>query len=483
MGTELRLTTTPPAQVGGMAAAVKDVAGRPFNMLEKLLLVGIVVAVLIPHQFNSVINLLEIAITLFVLMSPLLVLVVAKHFGFFVMLAVSVFVGHFSGMSGAAEPTATVAFLKICVYLCFIAILALRCRNASNRRFFLKFIVLPLTLIICASVWIDLYTNTRFFGEWQTQLVVDETALDRVEQRIDSDIVDYWDWFNRGSGFAQRPWHVAPWAICGLIAAMTLRAHGDFKSRWFWVTLLFLILTPLLLPHRNALIIIGAAVGTYLLAAKNRELSVRRGQVLTAIFAILAVFLFLQSFLAESRVGANEEINPLTTTAILKLFSSPLTGDVGIDPRVDIFVRDATWLLDRPVHLFFGTGWNIVVVPSTRPHNLYIAIITAGGLWSLALLFIFLHRQFVQHSGTWKNASGIAKAGLISLALAGITDNYLTSRLGVPASFMALWLTLCLIAAPSPVWSLAQEITTIRKNAPAGAPINKAVPPRKGRER
>ena len=204
----------------------------------------------------------------FVLLSPIFIKVVRRNLGILFLLSIGVVIGQLNGTSGLAETTATLAFLKICVYVCLIAILGLRCKNPDNRQFSLKYIVLPVTLLVSFSVWIDLFSGTRFFAQWQDTMFF---RTNPVNNEVYSSYmwIDLLDQLNRSSGLAQRPWHVVAWVLCGLLAMLTLRSHGQFKSRWFWVFLPVLFITPLLLPQRNGLAGMGTALIVYLILAQS----------------------------------------------------------------------------------------------------------------------------------------------------------------------------------------------------------------------
>ena len=109
---------------GATAQEQADTLALPFSRLEKLLLIGIAVTAIAPYAFNSVINMWELAIAAFVLLSPIFVKVVRHNLGILFILSIAVVIGQLNGTSGLAETTATLAFLKVCVYVCFIAILA-----------------------------------------------------------------------------------------------------------------------------------------------------------------------------------------------------------------------------------------------------------------------------------------------------------------------------------------------------------------------
>ncbi|HSN73921.1 MAG TPA: hypothetical protein VL334_02375, partial [Anaerolineae bacterium] len=240
-------------RLGATAQAQADVLATPFSRLEQTLLLGFALTAIAPYAFNSVINMWELAIAAFVLLSPVLAKTVQRNLGILFLLSISVLIGQLSGTSGTAEKTATLAFLKVCFYVCFIAILGLRCRNADNRRFFLKTIVLPVAVLVCLSVWIDLFSGTRLFAEWQDMMYFRANPIESENYTL-YDWLDLLDQRNRSSGLAQHPWHVIAWVMCGLLALMTLRTHRQFKSRWFWVFLALLFFTPLLLPQRNGLV-------------------------------------------------------------------------------------------------------------------------------------------------------------------------------------------------------------------------------------
>lgn len=429
-----------------------------FTRLEKVLLIFILVSALFPYPFK-IGNMLEITTAIFVILSPLLISMVRRNLHFLIILGFPLIIGQILGTGGLAEKTTILVYLKFCIYMCFIGILALRCRHPVNRRFFLMWIVVPLAVSICVSVWVDLYTNTPLFAEYQSILL--PGAKDFAEVYDISDITSYLEYRNYGSGLAQRPWQVAPWAMCALIALMTLRSQGDFKSRWFWPLFIFLLLTPLLLPHRNAVIMLGTGVVSYFILSWVKGEEKKWVQLLVGIVIIITFFAGSQLFFYTLTSARPEE----NLTALLKWgqksdFSLTLSQ---IDGRVNMFIEDAKWLIKNPIFLFFGTGYNIVLTPSVKPHNLYIAIVTASGLFGLITLLFFLRTQIthqVRSKAAWHTSSAITKAGILSLALAGMADSYLTSRLGVPAFFMTLWLALCVIAAPQAgKWLVAHEKT------------------------
>ena len=335
----------------------------------------------------------------------------------------------------------------------------------------MKYIVLPVTLLFALSVWIDLFSGTRFFAQWQDTMFFRTNPVNN-EAYSSYMWIDLLDQLNRSSGLAQRPWHVVAWALCGLLAMLTLRSHGQFKSRWFWVFLPVLFITPLLLPQRNGLVGMGTALIVYLILAQREGTSIARPRSIVVGLALLAAFVFLQPVLTNAiNQSQGYYSDYFQTTSLVRLLDTPNTGNIRtIDPRVDIFLTDATWLVDNPLYLIFGTGWNIVIAPSTKPHSLYMSVVVGSGILGLVTLIVFLWRTLAQQVGSrsvWRNTSAIAKTGLITLAVVGLFDSYMTGRLAVPASFLALWLALCVIAArrPEPVVEEEQSKRSYRRSS------------------
>lgn len=419
----------------------------PFSRLEKALLFFIAITAFVPYPFNAVIDLLEIACILFVVLSPILGLVIRQNIACFLVLSYSVVIGQLLGTSGLAEPTATLAFLKICVYLCFIIILAKRCANDENATFLLKYIVMPISAIMCVSVWIDLFTDTRFFADWQLRFVIYSGALEWFDTTSPASLLAAVEYFNRGSGFAARPWHVPAWAMCGLIGLMALKTRKEIRNNQFWLLLSLLIITPLLMPEAKALVTIGSAIIVYLLLLDRHELGTSKVKAVAAAVAVLLIFVALHPILEDLLAGQDIVFS---TRKWLQLLS--FTGDLrSVDPRVDMFTRDWQWLLRNPWILVLGSGWNFILTPSVKSHSLYISLLGGGGLVGLITLLLFLRKQVAEQlalRSAERHSSAISKAGLVSLALTGIADSYLTSRLNVPAAFLTLWITLCVIAAP-----------------------------------
>jgi hypothetical protein len=207
-----------------------------------------------------------------------------------------------------------------------------------------------------------------------------------------------------------------------------------------------LLFIPPLLPIRNTLVTMTTAVLSFLFFARPQELRGRRTGIIFLFLITITLFALLQPFFMS--LTGNQSGG---ATALMKFQDQFIYDAVGeTDPRFGIIQEDLNWLASQPIYLLFGTGWNIVMAPSLKPHNLYVAVLVANGMVGLVTILIFIRRQLMQQINSrktfGKHMSNITKASLLSLFFTGMADNYLSSRLNVPAFFLMLWILVSILA-------------------------------------
>lgn len=418
-----------------------------FSVFEKILLITILITGIIAYSFSWVLNLLEVSVIIFTLASPILWSVFLQNLDIFLGLSFSLLIGSLTGIGGVAEPTTIFAFLKFSMYLLFIAIIGFQCKHTENRMFFLKWIIIPLAIIMCSSAIVETFVETTFFSKFHLQYGFDRIHLDEYTQLYSSQVYHVMDTRNANAGFAPRVWHLSPWAICGTIGVLILlRDHAMSRHIALLLVILY-IFAIILLPQRAVIVHLVVGLASYVAGInnKNRYLSV------FMVFLLFVLALVLLQPLISSVIGEQET----AFSKILRLGIQDSTGS--FDSRLMIFENDMGWLFEHPLYLIFGTGWNITAVPSTRPHNMYVAMFAASGVTGFLFFLTFIKRQLKLQLGidkvSWRDLGNISQAGFAILIVAGIFDNYLTGRLSVPAVFTSLWLALSIIAAKQDSYS------------------------------
>ena len=411
--------------------------------------IGITTIFAIPiGPIGGILNLLEVMTAIFVLLSPYLRVSLRRCLPLLLVLSYSVLAGQIMGTSGAAVPVATWAFLKIPMYVLFIDILVLSSRVETTRRWMLAKVVVPVTAIIMLSVLLDIYTPIPF-GEFHKRFTYTPGSVEFMEWYYGGSFEDLWGEVKMGSGLAFIYWHVSPWAMCGLIATLILSKDGALSPRRKLLLMLLYLITPTLTPQRNSLVIMGSFLAILIVLSLLGQSKLITRKQAVSIFVVIAVLMGLQyttdPYVLESIPGSRQ-------TALQRFIALPLGFSYDTNTRIRMYVDGFEWFLDNPYVLLLGSGWNQIISVYSKPHSLYIGVLLGGGIFGFVTLVVFVRRllrEQLMGAQAWISRSDIALGGLCSLLATGITDNYLTGRLGTPAFFLALWVALSIVSVRS----------------------------------
>lgn len=417
-----------------------------FSRMEKVLLSSIFVSVFVPYPILTLFSLQELTVFVFVILSPHLGSIIRRHLGLFMAMSLTVLLGQIQGISGWADRGSSFVFLKIIIYMFFVAIIVKRCTNSENKALFFKRVLLTV-ILLASTVYLDLYTDTLFFSNWQAQFI---KWKDNTLSQNTGSYAQYLlavENAQAGAGIVGRPWMVAPWMICGLIALFALKRSYVVDGKYFWALLFILGFASFQMAITDAFITTIAFFITYITFVSDAEISYRR-------FGIIFVFLLLFWIYATFESQISEMTGFDTAVADLMHTLRPETEiqAANVSSRFEMYARDYEWLLRNPLHLVFGTGWNTLLAPSRKPHNVYLGAVIGAGLVGVGAMVMFLARQYwdqlepLEPRG-WRAISAISKAGLVALAINGLNTGYFSGRLQIHTFIFFLWLILIILAA------------------------------------
>lgn len=321
-------------------------------------------------------------------------------------------------------------FFKLSLFSFFLQSISIRCGNYNNAIWILRFIVLPVSVILACSALIDRYTSSTFFVDWHTFWKTSGQINYAFSQGVDSIDIDS----ARSRGFATRNTDIVSWSLLGLGTSYVLMKKCYLKAKVFVLFLLFFAFTAFSMPQRGALVSFGIVFIVLLLS--NRTNIDRKWANIILVLSLFMIFVssFFAYYYDMQSLGSNINAGDIEGRSAL---SRALNYGIVEDTRYEMMIAQLDDFSQNFRLLTIGAGWNFAAGVWSKPHNTYLAIIVGGGIISLIGISYSVFRLIHRTSGSlFSSSMGIA---LVFGVILDMFDNgMMYSGLEYPAGLLAM---------------------------------------------
>jgi len=409
----------------------------PFTLNERLALFGLAVALVLPTVWlKGFVYNHEIAAGIFVIVSLKRIGRVFHLIPLLAALLITLLLAlMFPTDSSTFDWRRSVAvYFKLCLFITFIYALVQRCRNPVNAVWLMRYVILPVGLLLGFSALVDRYTNSEFFVNWHEFWNTGGALSARIESGIDLLDLDA----NRSAGFATRSYDVVNWALIGFMASYWLKQSGKLKTINFLLIASLLLVAAFSMPHRGALVSVGVAIATFLLV--ERSPNERTWKAIFLLLMIVAVFV-------GNAIGIQYDQQLSISAEGRTALSRALDFGMVDEMRYSMILAELDNQLLNPRLTLIGGGWDFGAGVWSKPHNTYLALLIGGGLISvipLVIVAIILLYRTKQTRGSFP-PSAVGISLLMALGVEMFTTGYLYTVLEYPAGTLFMWFALVTI--------------------------------------
>ncbi len=325
-------------------------------------------------------------------------------------------------------------FLKLVIFVCFAFVLAERCRNAGNRLYVARRVIVPASAIVCAALLLNVYTDWTFFVRWRAFFFAGGDPRYQVLRASGYNPIFLRE-ISWHTGFAQRMVDLPLWALLGVATAYWLRRRGRMGRWTFALMSMISIAAGFSVPKRAGVVIFFVAALGFLLLARTRADRRVKGVLIVLGLAIALGTTYGANLYQQERFGWDPE-------AARRLVGLTKFGEAGFiqDDRFANLGPELAWLASNPRFLLVGSGWHFGAGYWSKPHDTYVALLVGGGLIGfvvvLAAVVSLFRRPPSERRRGPPEITGLMT--LLAVAAAAGLDGYLSSSLEFQTTVLVL---------------------------------------------
>jgi len=368
-------------------------------------------------------------------------------------------------------------FTKLAIFVYFVYVFAIRCRNPRNITWSAQWVILPVALLLCISALVDRYTESSFFITWH-QLVT-FTSDSYMARLIEEAGVEYAS-RSQIAGFATRSSDIFPWALLGVTAAFWLWHERRMRASSVLVLAMGLFGSAFSMPKRGAIFLAAIVLFTFLITSSRRRMG-RRYNVVAVVVTLVGIGVVANVMglgYEQDRAAASDVDVAISAPSYYRLAA------IGVwDDRVANLYDEILWIVTRPRVLLLGTGWMLTAGYWSRPHDTYVALVLGGGLISLLAVALGLAHLLKDRrlAGVDRTPTPLGSILLVSLCVEMGMNGYLFARLEFPASTLVIWAAWLAAVYRPPMATSGRSAGTQRAVAILRSPAQTSLHPQVGR--